>query len=121
MVLVNAVVPSFAPAGYREGKKMAEECAKAFAETSEEHGATILYPSMMFGTKYTKGGAVVPLTPFLWPISVLLRVFPCTSGKRPINVTRVAAAAILAATDSSYYGKFYEFKVDEMATLDPVR
>lgn len=133
VVLVNASIPSWAPAGYREGKKMAEESAKAFVEESEAHGATILYPSGIFGTRYTKGGAGIPLTPFLWPASVVMTgferlggnaaidaVFPGASVKPPISVGHVAAAAILGATDLSFRGKLYGFNVNEMAALDPV-
>ena len=130
VVLVNAALTTLAPKGYCEGKVLASEAAKKFAEESEEHGATILYPSAIYGTRYTGAGMGIPLTPFLMPVSLALRgletigvsaavdrVAPGLWVKSPISVESVAAAAVLGATDASFRGKLYEFDVDEMRNL----
>ena len=76
MVLVNATMPSWAPRGYLEGKKIAERAAEEFAAASDENGATILYPASISGTRREKiGGSTVSLP--LWSKICTCFVFLC--------------------------------------------
>mmetsp|Transcript_16078 Transcript_16078/g.18203 ORF Transcript_16078/g.18203 Transcript_16078/m.18203 type:complete len:260 (+) Transcript_16078:227-1006(+) len=133
IVLLNASVPSWAPAGYREGKMAARESAEQFSELSPEHGAAILYPGGIYGTRYTASGIPIPLQVPMLPASYTLSLtaklginqalertspylfkdFLCPM----VSVERVSSKIVDAATKSEYFSKLTHISNDDI--LDP--
>ena len=92
VVLVSALVPQWAPPGYANGKKMAEECVVKFVEgSSKARGAVVLKPGAMpgavVGTKHTESGHSIPLAPLLAPVQWAL------SSSNPLGLDAAAKAA----------------------------
>lgn len=111
-ILVNATMPEWAPAGYRDGKIAAEKAAKELFDGA----AVVLKPSALYGTRY-ENGIPIPLTPILGPVAWLLRTVkpdPLVNALPyllrgalvpPVSVDAVAKAAADAAlldTEDSY-------------------
>lgn len=130
VVIINAMMPAWAPAGYVDGKRMAEAAAAEFAAAAAldgdgadggtgSRGAVVLKPGAVYGTRYTKGGTPIPLAPVLAPVSWALTAMPgVVSGLTsalpsvlegalvpPVNVERLAEAAAEGATSDKYTGK----------------
>ena len=106
VVLINALTPKWAPAGYVNGKKMAEESARSFVQgeveadaklsestqssaASNTKGALVLKPGAVFGTRRTAKGLPIPLGPVMAPVSWVLR------EKSPLSGVAAAARSAL--------------------------
>ncbi len=74
IVLMGAHIPFFlnnSYFAYAQGKKNAFNAAKAFANTSNEHTATVLQPGAILGKRYLANGKVIPIDTLLSPFAKL--------------------------------------------------
>lgn len=124
VALVSALMPQWAPAGYREGKLVAEAAAKAFADArgaDADADAVVLRPAAVYGTRHTEGGAGIPLWLAMKPASLVLqgldrlgalgalhRALPyLTEGavEPPVSVDVVAACLADAVSSDAFKGR----------------
>lgn len=96
--------------GYYVGKQMAYQAAKDFVAGNPASRASVLRPSGIYGTRHTKSGKAIPLTPALYPVHLLLNAMP---GKvknylpsAPVSVEQVAGVIVSEAlkSDPGYSG-----------------
>lgn len=133
LVVVGASIPSFVPgmafgvstsggvyqAGYAKGKQLVIDYArdefvgtgsneKDSQETDKKHTAVVLQPGGVSGTQYVEGGTALPLWIAMSPVSRILKSMPIDSmaNLAPTPVENVARAAISAAMEEKYDGKF---------------
>lgn len=123
IVILNATMPGWAPAGYVKGKHMAEACAEKFSTTDEsgaKRGALVLKPGAIYGTRHTPGGLPIPLAPVLAPVSFALGFLPGPVSALtralpslfegalvpPVSVEKLAEIAVDGAIDSRYAEKY---------------
>lgn len=127
LVVVGASIPSFVPgmawgvsagkgvftAGYSKGKRMAFDYARdefvgsGGSGSTNKHGAVVLQPGGVSGTRHANGVAM-PLWIAMSPLSRMLNAFPidAVANLAPTPVENVARAAVDAATNEAYAGKF---------------
>ncbi len=74
----------------------------------------------IYGTRYA-GRTPIPLWLALAPVSLLLRALPGDAflSNAPVDVRNVAAAAVDAATDVKYAGKFSVIENAEIFSHEP--
>lgn len=129
VVLVNATMPQWAPAGYVKGKKLAEAAATDFVNAADVHGAVVLKPGAIFGTRHD-APVPLPLGLLLGPVSWVLRSAPgvTTAASRtlpyllegalvpPASVDNVAKAAVDGATRGEFSGTLTVVGAQDLAT-----
>lgn len=104
LVLVGAAMPRLlVPRGYRDGKDDAEAAALVFADGW--HGAAVLKPGAVSGTRQLPGGSSVPLGSLLGPVSQAMRALGLRAHA-PVDVRVLAAAAVDAATQPRFRKAF---------------
>lgn len=118
VVLMSADIPKVLQKqgfGYYVGKQLAIDAALQFAEGSGERRISVLKPSSIYGTRHTKGGTGLPLSPFMYPMSKAIQALPQSMRNHlmaaPVSVAQVAEVALSEGlnTDPEYTG----FKVWE--------
>ena len=124
LVVVGASIPPFVPgmafgvsaakgvypAGYAVGKAQAEAYARdEFTDAGTGAGAVVLKPGGVSGTRFV-GSAPLPLWMALSPVSMLLKNAPvdAIADLAPVPVENVARAAVAAATEPEFAGRFTE-------------
>jgi len=128
-VLVGATMPSWIPEGYGEGKRMADEAARAYA-AQKGVAATVLKPGVVSGTRY-EGSVPIPVGAFMLPLTLFTKNLPgVAKGVRealpglaegalvtPADVHQVAAAAMDAASGVSPFSEpgYHEVSWDELS------
>ena len=98
-------------AGYAAGKAMAEVHARdEFVGAGHGgRGAAVLKPGPVSGMRITGSGSKIPLWAAMGPMAAVMNALPLPAGVKqmtPVSVDNVARAAVTAATDESYAGKF---------------
>jgi len=113
VVLVNATMPDWIPAGYGRGKCMAEEVAKKFV-ADKAGTAIVLKPGMIYGTRYA-GNIPLPLGLVGGPLRFLLDTFSDQASwlvsklpyllrgvlVPPVSVDELSRTALIAAEDAA--------------------
>jgi uncharacterized protein YbjT (DUF2867 family) len=109
LVLLSAHIPVLMRSsrfGYYVGKQQASEAAADYTRASADNAATVIYPSAIYGTRYTDAGTAVPLGLLMSPVAWLLRRLPVVVSKflpeSPVTLRQVALSVVDAAiaTDS---------------------
>ncbi len=137
--------PVITPRGYADGKRAAEAAARELVDAS--FGAAVLKPggawsvvamrvrvcadvdvwccarasprAAIYGTRYA-GSVPIPLFLAMAPASFVLRRLPGPFvGNAPVSVRNVAAAAVDAATQDAYRGRFSVLTNEELFTHTP--
>ena len=106
-------------AGYAAGKAMAEAHARdEFVGAGHGgRGAAVLKPGPVSGTRITSSGSKIPLWAAMGPMAAVMNALPLPAGMKqmtPVSVDNVARAAVTAATDESYAGKFTQISNAEL-------
>lgn len=106
-------------AGYAAGKAMAEVHARdEFVGAGHGgRGAAVLKPGPVSGTRITSSGSKIPLWAAMGPMAAVMNTLPLPAGMKqmtPVSVDNVARAAVTAATDDSYAGKFTQISNAEL-------
>lgn len=92
LLLLGAKIPSLLDKSwfaYAKGKGIALEAAKQFAQLSEQHFACVMQPGAIYGTRHTRKGSAIPLTPIMHPLA---KIIP----SQFISVEKVAECAARA-------------------------
>ena len=79
LVLLSAHIPALMRSsrfGYYVGKQQASEAAADYTRASADNVATVIYPSAIYGTRYTGGGTAIPLGLLMSPVAWLMRRLP---------------------------------------------
>ena len=104
LVLLSAHVPAVMRSsrfGYYVGKQQASEAAAGYAKASEDNAATVIYPSAIYGKRYTDGGTAIPLGVLMSPVAWVMRCLPVVVSQflpeSPVPVEQVAASVVDAA------------------------
>ena len=104
LVLLSAHIPAMMRSsrfGYYVGKQQASEAAAVYAKASEHNAATVIYPSAIYGKRYTGGGTAIPLGLLMSPVAWMMRCLPELVSQflpeSPVAVQEVAAFAVDAA------------------------
>ena len=96
--------------GYAKGKRLTMEAARDFVQRAPDHGAVVLQPSAIYGTRHSAAGTPIPLGRVLGPVARLQNSLP-----EPLKaflpeplapVQAVAGHAIAACLEPQYAGKF---------------
>jgi len=111
LVLLGADIPSLMKRqgfAYYLGKLQVLAAAQEFADRDPEHCVTVLQPSAIYGTRHSKRGWAIPLSPFLAPIAWLINSMPEWLRRKlpasPVALESVARAAVSAARDTAASG-----------------
>lgn len=101
LVLLSAHIPAVMRSsrfGYYVGKQQASEAAADYAKAAEDNAATVIYPSAIYGKRYTGGGTAIPLGVLMSPVAWMMRCLPVVVSQflpeSPVPVQQVAAAAV---------------------------
>lgn len=100
LIVLGAQIPFFLNFdwfAYNKGKQISLDAAKQFCQKSEENGATVIQPSMIYGTRHTQSGTAIPMTWLFKPVS---KIFPSIA----INVEEVAQYIANAAINEELKG-----------------
>ena len=104
LVLLSAHIPALMRSsrfGYYVGKQQAGEAAADYAKASVDNAATVIYPSAIYGKRYTGGGTAVPLGVFMSPVAWVMRCLPMAVSQflpeSPVRVQQVATSVVDAA------------------------
>ncbi len=104
LVLLSAHIPALMRSsrfGYYVGKQQASAAAAEYTKASEDNAATVIYPSAIYGKRYTAAGIAVPLGAFMSPVAWVMRSLPTVVSQflpeSPVPVQQVAACAVEAA------------------------
>lgn len=101
VVLMSADIPKMlrkSGFGYYVGKQLALDAAREFAQADGDRRISVLKPSSIYGTRHTRSGMGLPLSPFLYPMHALIKALP--QGVKdhvmsaPISVAQVAEVAV---------------------------
>jgi len=96
--------------GYYVGKQMAYEAAQTFVRQAPSRRVSVLRPSGIYGTRHSKNGRAIPLSPLLYPIHLVLNAMP--DGLKnylpsaPVSVEQIAGVIVSEALkpDPEYTG-----------------
>jgi len=123
VVLLSAHLPALMRSsrfGYYVGKQQAIKAATAYTSASENNAATVLYPSAIYGTRYTDAGTAIPLGWFMSPVAWLMRSLPAVVSsvlpESPVPLDRVALAVVNAALATESCGLVAVENQDLLAT-----
>jgi nucleoside-diphosphate-sugar epimerase len=104
LVLLSAHIPALMRSsrfGYYVGKQQACEAAADYTRASADNAATVIYPSAIYGTRYTGGGTAIPLGLFMSPVAWVMRCLPVVVSQflpeSPVRVQQVASSVVDAA------------------------
>ena len=104
LVLLSAHIPALMRSsrfGYYVGKQQAIEAAADYIRASADNAATVIYPSAIYGTRYTGGGTAIPLGLFMSPVAWVMRCLPVAVSQflpeSPVRLQQVATAVVDAA------------------------
>eukprot|EP00924_Labyrinthula_sp_SR-Ha-C_P002330 snap_masked-scaffold_16-processed-gene-0.35-mRNA-1 protein AED:1.00 eAED:1.00 QI:0/0/0/0/1/1/3/0/282 len=89
VVLVNAHLPSLTPSAYRDGKLMARNRVKEFAQKEGSTGIVVC-PNVIYGIRneiVAKTEIPIPLTPVLWPMNLALKGLKATGISNKLEST----------------------------------
>lgn len=111
LVLLSAHIPALLRSsrfGYFVGKQQAFEAALNYAAASDDNAITVIRPSAIYGTRYTRQGTAIPLAWLMAPIAALLRRLPDVISRRlpesPVALEQVAHAVVSAALAPASHG-----------------
>jgi len=104
VVLLSAHIPALMRSsrfGYYVGKQQASEAAANYTRASADNVATVIYPSAIYGTRYTGGGTAIPLGLLMSPVAWLMRRLPVVVSRflpeSPVPLQQVASSVVDAA------------------------
>jgi hypothetical protein len=102
--LLSAHIPALMRSsrfGYYVGKQQASEAAADYTRASADNAATVIYPSAIYGTRYTGGGTAIPLGLLMSPVAWLMRRLPVVVSRllpeSPVPLQQVASSVVDAA------------------------
>jgi nucleoside-diphosphate-sugar epimerase len=113
LVLQSADIPAMLRRksfGYYVGKQMAYEAAQTFVQQDTLRRVSVLRPSGIYGTRHSKSGRAISLSPVLYPVHLTLNSMP--NGLKnylpsaPVSVEQVAGVIVTESlkTDPNYTG-----------------
>ena len=104
LVLLSAHIPALMRSsrfGYYVGKQQASKAAADYTSASADNAATVIYPSAIYGTRYTGGGTAIPLGLLMSPVAWLMRRLPVVVSRllpeSPVPLQQVASSVVDAA------------------------
>jgi len=83
-----------------QGKELALNAAKEFAQLSDEHSAIVFQPGMIYGRRYLASGKSIPLNVLVGPMPFLL-------SKQFVSVEKLATRIVeVTLSDGPHTGEF---------------
>ena len=103
IVLLGAQIPwplDSQKLAYAQGKELALNAAKEFAQLSDEHSAVVFQPGMIYGRRYLASGKSIPLNVLVGPMPFLL-------SKQFVSVEKLATRIVeVTLSDGPHTGEF---------------
>lgn len=90
--------------GYYVGKQMAYDAAKTFVQEDASRRVSVLRPAGIYGTRHSKTGKAIPLSPALYPMHLLINAMPQALKtylpSAPVSVEQVAGVIVYEALNA---------------------
>ena len=113
LVLLGAHLPNLVKTdkfAYAKGKRLCEEAAIEFANSSNNRAAIVLKPTAIYGVRHSQSGKPINIGVVMKPIAGLQSMLPNAARQylpeTIISVKAVASAAVNACLDDEFFGKF---------------